>query len=108
RPGPLPAAAAVRARLGRPIAMLVGVRRQLHPESSSARLVRGRAYLSAVCLDDRPADREPHAHSLGFRSEERLEDLLSHLGRESGARLAHPPDHPPPPPPPPPDGPPPP
>src|SRR5262249_5500384 len=83
-PGALSPLGGLGARSRRPIAILVDVGRQLHPEGRSARLVRCRVYPPAVRLDDRPADREPHTHSVGFRREERLEDPLRHPRREFG------------------------
>src|SRR5919198_1801510 len=49
---------------------------------------------SAVCLDDRAADRETHAHPHGFGGIERAEDALQRLRVEPDAGILHGDEHP--------------
>src|ERR1700721_2876403 len=52
---------------------LAALQRQGEMKDGAARFIRGHAQLSLVCLDDRTANRHPHAHAAGLGREECLE-----------------------------------
>jgi len=44
---------------------------------------------SPMCLDDRAADRQPHAYAAGFGSEEGIEQLVRVLGGDPDTAVRH-------------------
>src|SRR4029450_8990423 len=64
-------------------------RRQQHVERGAARRVRGDPELSAMDLDDRPADRKPEAHAVLLGGEEGLEQPRRRALRQATSGIAH-------------------
>src|ERR1700731_1816132 len=54
---------------------LAALQRQGEMKDGTARFIRGDAQLSLVCLDDRTANRQPHAHAAGLGCVECLEEV---------------------------------
>ena len=49
----------------------------------------GHRHAPAVICDDRPANRQPHTHSVGFRCKERLEDAVEVLRIDPRSGVFH-------------------
>src|SRR3977135_3814336 len=63
--------------------------RQGEPKDSSLGSVPRRPYPSPMCLDDRAADRQSHAHAAGFGSEEGVEQPVRVLGGNPDTAVFH-------------------
>jgi hypothetical protein len=59
--------------------------RQQYVEGRSMGLTAGHRQAPAMTFYDRPADRQPHAHAMGFRRKERIEDAIDVLRFDPGS-----------------------
>src|SRR6266478_532933 len=62
-------------------------------KESTPRLAPGRPQPPTVGFDNRAADREAHAHAVGLRRVEGVENVLESLRRQSRTRISHPYEH---------------
>ena len=63
--------------------------RQRELKQGAPWLVFARPQPSAVFFDDGAADRQPHAHAVGFCREEWLEQLFKVVRAQAGTRIPH-------------------
>ena len=62
-------------------------------KSRAVGMVRPSPQPAAVRFDDRAADRQPHAHAVGFGGEEGVEQLIRILCGNAGAAIRHAHEH---------------
>src|SRR5215467_13271804 len=82
-------------RLSNPLSCLKRIRElsfrswQGELKHGAAGFVRLRPQLSSMCMDDGPADRQPHARSIGLGGVEGLEDSIETLRINARPGIAH-------------------
>ena len=65
------------------------IHRQCELKRAAGTEIASGPYAAAMLLDDRPADRQPHAHAIGLRRKEGVEQPADMFRRDSGAGILH-------------------